>query len=124
MTWNSALHPRAAKGAAGGGQFAKGSAPAPSKKPAGNGSRYTGKQFGQLQSLQKQHAAGKKLTAKQAHALHAAHALHEQHLAAVAAAARPKATVKPIVSRAAAGKATARKPPAFTPAKGGGRAFI
>lgn len=123
MTWNSALHPRAAKGAAGGGQFAKGSAPAPAKKPAGNGSRYTGRQFGQLQSLQKQHAAGKKLTARQAHALHQAHVLHEQHLAAVAArakaaTARPKAIPK-------AAKATAKAPARTTfPAKGGGRAFL
>lgn len=91
--FNSALHPRVPKGAAGGGEFAKGSAPPPSKKAGKNGSRYSKKQFGQLQSLEKQHQAGKKLTAKQAHALHVAHELHMQHVKAVKAR-KPKAAAK------------------------------
>lgn len=89
--FNSALHPRVKAGSTGGGQFtAKGSAPAPSKKPAKNGSRYTKAQFAQLQSLQKQHAAGKKLTRAQAHALHTAHALHMQHVKAAGVKRSPK----------------------------------
>lgn len=106
MSWNSALHPRAPKGGPAGGQFAKGSAPAPSKKPAANGSRYSKKQFGQLKSLNRQHAGGKKLTGKQAHALHVAHELHlahEQALAAKAKAAKaaPKAPARARATRKA-----------------------
>lgn len=116
MAFNSALHPRVAKGNAGGGQFAKGSSPAPSKQPTKNGSRYSKKQFSQLQSLQKQHAAGKKLTAKQAHALHVAHELHLAHGRAMpvkrtatraaktaAPAAAPRKTAKAAVSMSAPG---------------------
>lgn len=98
--FNPSLHPRAAAGSAGGGQFtARGSAPAPSKKPGRNGSRYTRTQFAQLRSLSGQHAAGARLTARQAHALHVAHELHLAHeKAASKAKAAPK---KPAAKRTA-----------------------
>lgn len=98
MSFNPALHPRVPKGAAGGGQFgtAKGKAPAPSKQPSKKtGNRYTKTQFKQLQSLERQHQAGKNLTAAQAHSLHEAHVLHEQHVANQRAAAKPSTKVKP-----------------------------
>lgn len=110
MSWNAALHPRAPKGAAGGGQFAKGSAPAPSKTASKKtGGRYSKKQFGELQSLQKQHASGKKLTARQAHALHVAHELHlqhEAHVKAAKAAPKRKAAAKPKTAKKTAAKTT------------------
>ena len=112
MAFNPALHPHAPAGTPAGGQFtvAKGGSPAPSKKPAKNGSRYSKQQFTQLQSLQKQAASGKKLTAKQAHALHVAHELHLQHEAAVTA--RPKAakrTVKTVRKTATVAKAAPKR---------------
>lgn len=103
MTFNASLHPRIAKGSAGGGRFAKGSAPAPSKQPSKKtGARYSKKQFAQLQSLEKQSQSGKKLSPRQAHALHVAHELHMQHQRATA---KPKAAPR----KPAAGKTAMRK---------------
>lgn len=92
--FNPSLHPRVPSGAGGGEFTAKGSAPAPSKKPGKNGGRYTKAQMADLQSLQKQHNAGAKLTKAQAHALHTAHQLHMQHVAAAKGKAKAKAAPK------------------------------
>jgi hypothetical protein len=126
MAFNSALHPHVPAGSPAGGQFAAsskgsskstaktsgksgtkttakrapaktatGGAPLPGR--SGKGGRYTPAQFAELQQLQKQAAGGKKLTAKQAHALHVAHELHvghEQHLAAMGVKRSPKLAAK------------------------------
>lgn len=130
--FNSSLHPHVPAGSAGGGQFAPKAAsssqskaaqkPATAKKPAakkqatakgrapagpGKNGRYTKKQFGELQSLLKQHQHGKKLTAAQAHAEHVAHELHLRHegKSAPKPKAAKRATPKPR-------KAAPKKPPA------------
>lgn len=103
--FSSALHPRVPAGSSAGGQFgtraaakagaakakpptkkaagrkpvppaAKGKAP---QKPGRSG-QYSKTQFAQLQSLQRQHARGRRLTAMQAKALHTAHVLHLAHV--------------------------------------------
>lgn len=129
--FNSSLHPHVPAGSASGGQFAPKAAsskkttakPAAKKKPAarkgvgtakgkapqktGKNGQYTPAQFRELQSLQRQHAKGKKLTAAQAKALHTAHELHLAHLRHEGKAAAVK--VKGAVRRKAAPKPARKK---------------
>lgn len=126
--WNGALHPRAAKGASNGGQFAAGSgsssaSTAASKKPtAKKAAPVTVKTKGKLtfaeQAVLRAGAAqGKvKLTANQAKQLHAAHVAHLEHLQHVGAhpVTKKTATAKPKSIPAAKKTVAAAKKPAVT----------
>lgn len=125
VAFNPSLHPRVAAGSAGGGRFAAkgggsaGSTPmarkpavrkAPGKKSkavAPNGLGYSAKQWANLQKLEAEAHAGKKLDAHQLHELHVA---HEKHLAAIGKAPKParhaKAAAKPKTARKHRAKST------------------
>jgi DNA-binding protein HU-beta len=120
--WNGALHPRAAKGASNGGQFAAGSgsnktSTTAAKKTTAKPKAVTVKTKGKLtfaeQAILRAGAAqGKvKLTASQRKQLHAAHLAHEAHLQHIAARPVPKktATAKPKSKTTAKKTTTAKK---------------